>query len=126
MRLLTHNMLKCNVKGVKNGYPLNIDAKEVAVEETDFNEEFVQRMIPKLEWGAFLQAASQLAGQTKLPELPSEVTDELMADTEFLKAVHHVLLEVKVVEGGLVCPESGRVFPITKGIPNMLLQEDEV
>jgi len=26
----------------------------------------------------------------------------------------------------LICPESGRKFPISKGIPNMLLNEDEV
>ena len=29
MRLITHNMLKCNVKGVENGYPLEIQAEEV-------------------------------------------------------------------------------------------------
>ena len=27
MRLLTHNMLKSHVKGVKNGYPLAIEVK---------------------------------------------------------------------------------------------------
>ena len=27
MRLLTHNMLQCNIKGVKNGYPLGIEFK---------------------------------------------------------------------------------------------------
>jgi hypothetical protein len=26
----------------------------------------------------------------------------------------------------LVCPETGRKFPVNKGIPNMLLHEDEV
>ena len=126
MRLLTHNMLKCNVKGVMNGYPLNIEATEVAVEETDFNDEFVVRMIGKLEWGAFLQAAKQVSGLTEIPELPAELNQDIMADEDFLKAVHHVLLEVKVVEGALVSPESGRSFPVTKGIPNMLLNEDEV
>ena len=40
--------------------------------------------------------------------------------------MHHVLLEIEVMEGNLVCPETGRKFPITKGIPNMLLKEDEV
>ncbi|TWW55699.1 Multifunctional methyltransferase subunit TRM112-like protein tRNA methyltransferase 112 -like protein [Takifugu flavidus] len=34
--------------------------------------------------------------------------------------------EVEVMEGSLKCPESGREFPITRGIPNMLLNEDEV
>ena len=35
-------------------------------------------------------------------------------------------LQVEVIEGELVCPESGRKFPITNGIPNMLLLEHEV
>ena len=34
--------------------------------------------------------------------------------------------QIEVVEGNLVCPESGRKFPIQNGIPNMLLREDEV
>ncbi|XP_025049036.1 multifunctional methyltransferase subunit TRM112-like protein [Alligator sinensis] len=34
-------------------------------------------------------------------------------------------IQVEVVEGILRCPDSGREFPITKGIPNMLLAEDE-
>lgn len=36
------------------------------------------------------------------------------------------LVQVEVQEGLLVCPESGRKFPIKNGIPNMLLNEDEV
>ena len=35
-------------------------------------------------------------------------------------------LQVEVKEGDLVCPDTGRKFPITNGIPNMLLTEDEV
>ena len=37
-----------------------------------------------------------------------------------------MLLEVEVIEGELECPESGRKFPIKKGIPDMRLNEDEV
>lgn len=29
MKLLTHNMLQCHIKGVKNGYPLKIEAEKV-------------------------------------------------------------------------------------------------
>lgn len=36
------------------------------------------------------------------------------------------VLQVEVLEGCLKCPESGREFPISRGIPNMLLNEDEV
>lgn len=34
--------------------------------------------------------------------------------------------QVCLEEGSLVCPETGRRFPVSKGIPNMLLNEDEV
>ncbi|KAI2657092.1 Multifunctional methyltransferase subunit TRM112-like protein [Labeo rohita] len=32
---------------------------------------------------------------------------------------------VEVIEGCLQCPESGREFPISKGVPNMLLNDGE-
>jgi multifunctional methyltransferase subunit TRM112 len=49
-----------------------------------------------------------------------------MDDEALLKAVHHALMDVHVIKGFLVCPESARKFPVTQGIPNMLLNEDEV
>ncbi|CAB0005728.1 unnamed protein product [Nesidiocoris tenuis] len=93
MRLLTHNMLtsKC-VKGVMQGYPLGIQATKVQVMESDFNKDFVTRVIPKLDYSTLWNAAKT----------------------------------IEVVEGDLICPETGRKFPITSGIPNMLLNEDEV
>lgn len=59
-------------------------------------------------------------------ELPAVIPNIYAEDTEFLQKLHHVLLEVDIVEGNLECPETGRIFPITEGIPNMLLNEDEV
>ncbi|URE21320.1 Trm112p-like protein [Musa troglodytarum] len=50
----------------------------------------------------------------------------MLGSEDFLRCVHHVLLEIDVDEGALVCPKIGRGFPINKGIPNMLLHEDEV
>ncbi|KAM8909886.1 multifunctional methyltransferase subunit TRM112-like protein [Spinachia spinachia] len=123
MKLLTHNMLTSHVKGVVNGYPLLIKATEVKVNEVDFNPQFVSRMIPKLEWSALVQAADDL-GQRE--DLPGEPVPEYENNEEFLKKVHRVLLEVEVIEGFLQCPESGREFPISRGIPNMLLNDDEV
>jgi hypothetical protein len=29
MKLLTHNMLQCHIKGVQNGYPLKVEAEKV-------------------------------------------------------------------------------------------------
>lgn len=35
-------------------------------------------------------------------------------------------LQVSLQDGALICPETGRRFPVVSGIPNMLLAEDEV
>ncbi|XP_003970255.2 multifunctional methyltransferase subunit TRM112-like protein [Takifugu rubripes] len=123
MKLLTHNMLTSHVKGVTQGYPLLIKATEVKVNEVEFNPEFVVKMIPKLEWSALVQAAEELGQKQDLPE---QLVADYGTDEAFLKKVHRILLEVEVMEGSLKCPESGREFPITRGIPNMLLNEDEV
>ncbi|KAG8003971.1 Multifunctional methyltransferase subunit TRM112-like protein [Nibea albiflora] len=123
MKLLTHNMLTSHVKGVTKGYPLLIKATEVKMNEVEFNPQFVTRMIPKLEWSALVQAAEGL-GQRQ--DLPGELVSDYEKNEDFLKKVHRVLLEVEVIEGCLQCPESGREFPISRGIPNMLLNEDEV
>ncbi|NXT06322.1 TR112 protein, partial [Prunella fulvescens] len=58
-------------------------------------------------------------------ELPPEPSPGYEADEEFLRRLHHVLLEVEVLEGSLQCPDSGRRFPISRGVPNLLLTEDE-
>lgn len=80
-------------------------------------------MIPKLDWNVLCNAAESI-GQAE--NLPKEFVENYEDNTDFLKKVHHVLLEVDVINGELVCPETGRKFPINDGIPNMLLNEDEV
>ncbi|XP_064458717.1 multifunctional methyltransferase subunit TRM112-like protein [Ornithodoros turicata] len=124
MKLLTHNMMtsKC-IKGVNVGFPLGIVAKETKEVSVDFNPEFVSRMIPKLDWDALYQAAETLGCADGIPKALSASYEQ---DQDFLKRAHHILFEVEVVTGELVCPETGRKFPITNGIPNMLLNEDEV
>jgi len=59
-------------------------------------------------------------------DLPETVPEDYKSNEGFLRTSHQVLREVEVVEGELQCPESGRKFPISEGIPNMLLREDEV
>ncbi len=57
--------------------------------------------------------------------LPESLSETIHQDDDFLKQMHKILLEYEVQEGELICPETGRKFPISKGIPNMLLQENE-
>ena len=40
--------------------------------------------------------------------------------------LHLLLLKRQVVEGALQCPNCDRQYEIKSGIPNMLLNEDEV
>ena len=91
--------------------------------EVDFNPEFIARVIPRLDWPVVIEAAFTL-GQAG--ELPQSLPDNFDKDQDFLKKAHHVLMEVEIINGDLVCPESGRKFPVADGVPNMLLNEDEV
>lgn len=113
---------KC-IKGVLTGYPLAINATDIKIKEVDFNPEFISRVIPKLDWEVLWCAANSLGHSDGLPRI---IEQKFEQNEEFLKKAHHVLLEVEVEAGYLTCPESGRQFPISKGIPNMLLTETEV
>ncbi|XP_012521689.1 multifunctional methyltransferase subunit TRM112-like protein isoform X2 [Monomorium pharaonis] len=124
MKLLTHNMLTSKaMKGVTVGYPLKIVARDIRVSEVDFNPEYIARIIPKLDWAVLWKAAESIG---HVGELPQILIEDFETNEDFLKKAHHVLLEVEVINGELLCPESGRKFPINDGIPNMLLNEDEV
>lgn len=116
-------MLTSPVKGVKSGYPFIIQATEMKEVEVDFNPEFITRMIPRLEWDALVKALEMVGKPDMLPAQPST---EYENDEDFLKKVHHAIMEIEVISGHLKCPESDRMFSITKGIPNMLLNENEV
>ncbi|XP_042033992.1 multifunctional methyltransferase subunit TRM112 homolog A-like [Salvia splendens] len=122
MRLLTHNMLSSNIKGLTSGFPLGIEVEKTEEKEVEMNADFLRNMFAKVEWKALVEAAKTL-GYT---ELPDNVEPSMLDSDEFLRRFHHALLELHLEEGALVCPETGRKFPVNKGIPNMLLHEDEI
>ena len=117
-----NNLLSSHVWGVEpRGFPLRLQATEVRINPVEFNPDFIARMIPKVEWAALLEAADTV----HLVEVPKEPIQGYERKEEFLRKMHHELLEVEVLEGTLQCPESGRLFPISHGIPNMLLSDEE-
>eukprot|EP00771_Trimastix_marina_P000610 gnl/Trimastix_PCT/1628.p2 GENE.gnl/Trimastix_PCT/1628~~gnl/Trimastix_PCT/1628.p2 ORF type:complete len:143 (+),score=17.15 gnl/Trimastix_PCT/1628:34-429(+) len=131
MRLLSHNMLQCIVPECTNRYPLAIqDAVVEPIEyerdedEEEFDAEFVQRMIPRIDY-AVLVATARSIGINE-PALPDTLPDSWAADEPFLRTVHSILQEMEIVSGRLVCPGCGRVYPINEAIPNMILRNDEV
>jgi multifunctional methyltransferase subunit TRM112 len=125
MKLLTHNLLRSTVKQAKTGYPLGIEATAVEVQPAEFNAEFTRSMLDRIDWDAFRRAASQVPQGADV-KLPAALTPELRQDEALLKQVHHLLVEVIVMEGALICPDTGRRFKISSGIPNLLLREDEL
>ena len=101
------------------GPPLHVQTEIV---ETDYDADFLRHIFPRLEWPALVAAAAAVGA----PPPPPTVTDAMLAgDDAFLRAFHHALLEVTLQEGALVCPATGRRFPVEQGIPNMLLTADE-
>ncbi|GFH31864.1 hypothetical protein V8C86DRAFT_2615771 [Haematococcus lacustris] len=122
MKLLTHNMLACHIKGVQKNYPFLIEAVKIEERDADYDPDFLRHMFPRLQWPAFLQGAQSMGCREGLPET---VSSDMLHNDDFLRKFHHALLEVTLEEGALICPETGRRFPVSKGIPNMLLNEDE-
>lgn len=126
MKLITHNMLSSKfLKGVQTGFPLKVFAEKLTIKEQEFNPDFVKRMLPKLEYSA-LKSASDSVLPDNEEKLPTNMPENWSENDDFLKRIHHILLEVEVEEGHLECPETARKFNITKGIPNMLANADEV
>ncbi|CAF1080470.1 unnamed protein product [Adineta steineri] len=117
--MLTSNILK----GVKKGFPLKINAVKIENVSVDYNPDFITRILQRIEYDALRGAVIDLGLNESLPETISETIQQ---DETFLKTMHKILLEYEIEEGELICPETGRKFPISKGIPNMLLQETEI
>ncbi|WVR03910.1 hypothetical protein IAU60_000909 [Kwoniella sp. DSM 27419] len=121
VRLITHNMLACHVKNcTKDNFPLAFSEVELVIRPAPENLDFIQRFLPKLDWPALVDTARSL-GDTTLPDtMPESMTEDQ------LRALHHVLMEMHVEEGNMTCRGCGHVYPISNGIPNMLLAEHEV
>ena len=116
MRLLTHNSLRCNRKDATTGFPLKIHAERVEVRHTPCNRDFIIDLVPTLNWEALRKAALEIG----VDSLPDQCSAELLQDSQFMLALHHVLMDVHVIEGALECEETGQRFPVHNGITNML------
>jgi multifunctional methyltransferase subunit TRM112 len=58
MKLLTHNLLTSkSIKNVITGYPLKIVATKVEEKKTDFQPEFISRMLGRIDYKALYEAA---------------------------------------------------------------------
>ena len=59
MKLLTHNILTSKVlKKVTNGYPLKLVANKVEIKKSDFQPDFVRRMMQRVNYDVLFTAAN--------------------------------------------------------------------
>ena len=117
MRLLSYISLRSHGKDVKVGYPLGLQIDDFEVIESECSEEFMKHIIPSLEWET-LQKCAEVVG---IEGLPAVYSAALLEDSDFLSFVHNLLLDIHVTKGTLICPDTGRTYPIADGIPNMML-----
>lgn len=61
MKLFTHNMLTSNIlKGVTKGFPLKINATKVENVSTDYNRDFIVRILSRIEYDALRSAVKDV------------------------------------------------------------------
>ncbi|BGO99555.1 Multifunctional methyltransferase subunit TRM112 [Rhodotorula toruloides] len=121
VRLITQNLLSCPSRAC--AYPTNFplsfrNVTKLEMVEADFNEEFLRGVLSRLEWQALRKSAAEL-GNTDLPEQSPDLTRPEAIPLDLLKTLHHVLLEIVVADGEMVCPQCEHVYRIKDSIPNM-------
>jgi multifunctional methyltransferase subunit TRM112 len=61
MRLITHNVLQCNIKNcTSNNFPLLIENAQIEQISVEFNPNFLVNFISRLDWAALKNAARQV------------------------------------------------------------------
>lgn len=122
MRLLTHNSMKSPVNDVAKGYPMGLEIIDMEVRESGVNLEFIKGLVPGLDWEGVIVVAEAVG----LKGMPAKFNLALLEDESFLRAAHNLLLDVHVKSGTLICPESGKRFPIVGEVPNLMMTEREL
>jgi multifunctional methyltransferase subunit TRM112 len=66
----------------------------------------VKEMLRKIDYEALKSAANDLSIHN-LHEHAAPPTNLEECDEIFLRMIHHLLFEIHVIEGNLICPQSG-------------------
>ncbi|KAH6648885.1 hypothetical protein BKA67DRAFT_523065 [Truncatella angustata] len=122
MKILSLNFLTCAVKACKSSsdsYPLHPKDAELVQDDIEVNAELLINLLPRIDWTALTTTATELG----FPALPSQppTAEDLAADGQKLKDLHHLLMETQIMEGMLVCGHCGHEYAVREGIANFLL-----
>ena len=90
----------------------------------------VKKLCGKIDYEVLIAALTQLRNSNVevdfgWPTIPESMNIANL-DEEEIEMLHKVLFDIHVLDGDLICPDTGRKFPIRDGIPNMVLHEDEI
>lgn len=88
----------------------------------DFKKELIVGLLPKLDWEGLRETAADLG----VAALPESMPEDAAENEAFLRSVHALVMEIHVKQAALVCKNCGRVYPVVKSVPNLMLTEDEV
>jgi multifunctional methyltransferase subunit TRM112 len=124
MKLMTHNLLACNKKGcTTNNFPLKIIATQTGLINAEYDEDLVKKMLKKLDLPALTLACKDVGVyKFDFETLPQDDFE----NSEVLKYIHHCIFEVTITTGKLQCPNCGKEYQIADGIPNLILNDDEI
>ena len=126
MKAITHNILMCNTKkcsGTDKNYPLIVKPSDIQKREVDFDLERIKKIYDKQDKRGLNQFCKDL---NFFKYDFTTVDDDIKSQKEFWEYIHHLLNEISVNEGMLICPNCNREYPIKNGIINMVLQDDEM
>ncbi|TIB37840.1 hypothetical protein E3P86_02058 [Wallemia ichthyophaga] len=127
VRLITHNILTCAVKGcVDSGknYPLTFkNVQGIEIREQEFNADFIRAFFPKLDYGVLKSTLESLGDDSLKLDSVEDIDGQ---PEDFLRLLHKVLLEMDVTQGEMMCGNCQHKYQINEGIPNMLLGADEI
>lgn len=126
MKLSTHNILMCNKKSCRDNeknYPLKIKATEIKTVKNEFDIEKAKKMFERLDKKGLNQGLNDLnMSKYNLENL----TEDILNSKEFWEYIFTVLFETEIENGNLVCNNCGREYIIQKGIPDMVLKDEEL
>eukprot|EP00826_Nyctotherus_ovalis_P003937 TRINITY_DN10817_c0_g1_i9.p1 TRINITY_DN10817_c0_g1~~TRINITY_DN10817_c0_g1_i9.p1 ORF type:complete len:119 (-),score=19.42 TRINITY_DN10817_c0_g1_i9:47-403(-) len=101
MKLLTYILTVCNSASCQGkDFPLELKYTNIVTKEAEYDKEFVQKLLSRLNWPLLVSIAKTLPNALTLPE---ELTPELEQNDELLQLLHKTLLETHVMEGELMC-----------------------
>ena len=126
MKAITHNILMCNTKkcsGTDKNYPLIIKPLNIKENKVEFDEEQTKIWFDRQD----KRGLNEFCKDLNIVKYDlTNIDEKFKEDNQFLTYIHHILNEISIEEGSLLCPNCGREYLIKNGIINMVLNDDEI